>query len=111
MRASNSIYDMPEGRPVWKTLPVRVGLTLMLLFLLAVSALAVVLTGGLPQQVGNIIGLGNTAVDGLEHRQVAGAPARRELHVRAALLGRAERQAAGVPLGVARAACWRWSAG
>ena len=25
MRASNAIYDMPEGRPVWKTLPVRVG--------------------------------------------------------------------------------------
>ena len=63
MRASNSIYDMPEGRPIWKTLPVRVGLTLILLFLLAITALAVVLTGGLAQRVGNIIGLGNTAVD------------------------------------------------
>jgi membrane protein len=63
MRASNVIYDMPEGRPVWKTLPVRVGLTLVLLFLLAITALAVVLTGGLAQKVGNIIGLGNTAVD------------------------------------------------
>jgi membrane protein len=63
MRASNMIYDMPEGRPVWKTLPVRVGLTLVLLFLLAITALAVVLTGGLAQKVGNIIGLGNTAVD------------------------------------------------
>src|SRR6186997_1322250 len=31
MRASNRIYDMPEGRPVWKTLPVRVSLTLVLL--------------------------------------------------------------------------------
>jgi membrane protein len=63
MRASNTIYDMPEGRPVWKTLPVRVGLTLVLLFLLAITALAVVLTGGLAQKVGNIVGLGNTAVD------------------------------------------------
>src|SRR4029453_11333641 len=36
MRASNSIYDMPEGRPVWKTLPVRVVLTVVLLFLLAI---------------------------------------------------------------------------
>src|ERR1700755_589331 len=35
MRASNRIYDMPEGRPVWKTLPIRVALTLILLFLLA----------------------------------------------------------------------------
>ena len=35
----------------------------MLLVLLADHALAVVLTGGLAQKVGNIIGLGNTAVD------------------------------------------------
>ena len=27
MRASNAIYDIEEGRPIWKTLPVRVGLT------------------------------------------------------------------------------------
>ena len=63
MRASNAIYDMPEGRPVWKTLPIRVALTLILLFLLAITALAVVLTGGLAQKVGDIIGLGNTTVD------------------------------------------------
>ena len=63
MRASNSIYDMPEGRPVWKTLPVRVGLTLILLFLLAITTLAVVLTGGLAERVGDLIGLGSTAVD------------------------------------------------
>ena len=63
MRASNSIYDMPEGRPVWKTLPIRVVLTLILLFLLAITALAVVLTGGLAQKVGDIIGLGSTTVD------------------------------------------------
>ena len=63
MRASNSIYDMPEGRPVWKTLPVRVGLTLVLLFLLAITTLAVVLTGGLAERVGDLIGLGGTAVD------------------------------------------------
>jgi membrane protein len=62
MRASNAIYDMPEGRPVWKTLPVRVGLTLVLLVLLALSTIAVVLTGGLAQRVGDIIGLGSTAV-------------------------------------------------
>jgi membrane protein len=63
MRASNSIYDMPEGRPVWKTLPVRVGLTVILLFLLAITTLAVVLTGGLAQRVGDLIGVGSTAVD------------------------------------------------
>jgi membrane protein len=63
MRASNSIYDMEEGRPIWKTLPVRVGLTIVLLALLAVTTLAVVLTGDLAQRVGDIVGLGSTAVD------------------------------------------------
>jgi membrane protein len=62
MRASNAIYDMEEGRPVWKTLPVRVGLTLVLLLLLALSTIAVVLTGGLAEKVGDLVGLGSTAV-------------------------------------------------
>src|SRR5215210_1240373 len=62
MRASNSIYDIGEGRPIWKTLPVRIGVTLVLLVLLAVSAVAVVVTGGLADQVGNVIGLGSAAV-------------------------------------------------
>lgn len=62
MRASNAIYDMEEGRPIWKTLPVRVGLTLVLVLLLAISALAVVLTGGLAKAAGDVIGLGDTAV-------------------------------------------------
>jgi membrane protein len=62
MRASNSIYDIGEGRPVWKTLPTRVGLTVVLLTLLAISALGVTLTGGLAKQVGGVIGLGDTAI-------------------------------------------------
>ena len=62
MRASNAIYDIDEGRPVWKTLPVRVSLTLVLLTLLAISTIAVVLTGGLAERVGDLVGLGSTAV-------------------------------------------------
>jgi membrane protein len=62
MRASNAIYDIEEGRPVWKTLPVRVSLTLVLLVLLAITTLAVVLTGGLAARVGDLIGVGDTAV-------------------------------------------------
>ena len=54
MRASNAIYDVEEGRPIWKTLPVRVGLTIVLLVLVAISAIAVVLTGGLAEQVGDL---------------------------------------------------------
>jgi membrane protein len=62
MRASNAIYDMPEGRPVWKTLPLRVVLTLVLLVLLAVTAVGVTLTGGLAKEVGGVLGLSDTAV-------------------------------------------------
>src|SRR5436305_5377800 len=62
MRASNAIYDIEEGRPIWMTLPVRVGVTVVLLALLAISAMAVVLTGGLAQQIGKILGIGGTAV-------------------------------------------------
>jgi membrane protein len=62
MRASNAIYDVGEGRPIWKTLPVRLGVTLVTVLLLAVSAVAVVVTGPLAKQVGNLIGVGNAAV-------------------------------------------------
>jgi membrane protein len=62
MRASNAIYDMPEGRPIWKTLPVRVGLTVLLIVLTVISAVAVTLTGSLAKEAGNVIGLGDTAV-------------------------------------------------
>jgi membrane protein len=63
MRASNAVYDIGEGRPVWKTLPVRVGLTLALLVLTAISAIAVAVSGDLARKVGDVIGVGPTAVD------------------------------------------------
>jgi membrane protein len=62
MRASNAIYDIPEGRPVWKTLPLRVVMTLVLVLLLALSAVGVTLTGGLAKEAGGVIGLSDTAV-------------------------------------------------
>ncbi|MFI6266349.1 YihY/virulence factor BrkB family protein [Micromonospora sp. NPDC051006] len=62
MRASNAIYDVPEGRPIWKTLPIRVGVTAVIGVMLLVSAVIVVFTGRLAEQVGDAIGLGSTAV-------------------------------------------------
>ena len=38
MRASNAIYDVPEGRPIWKTLPIRVGVTALVGLMLIASA-------------------------------------------------------------------------
>jgi YihY family inner membrane protein len=62
MRASNAIYDVPEGRPVWKTLPIRIAVTVLVMVLLAASAVAVVTTGGLAARLGRLLGLGSTAV-------------------------------------------------
>src|SRR6478735_1748730 len=63
MDASNNVWDVPEGRPIWKKIPVRLGVTVILLVLLTVTALAVVFTGSVAQKVGDIIGLGSTFVD------------------------------------------------
>ena len=57
MRASNAIYEVPEGRPFWKTIPTRLAITVVTGVLVAVSALAVVLTGPLAAAVGRLIGL------------------------------------------------------
>jgi membrane protein len=62
MRASNAIYDIEEGRPFFITIPVRIGVTVVLLALLAISAIAVVVTGGLAGQIGKLLGIGSTAV-------------------------------------------------
>jgi len=62
MRASNAIYDVPEGRPIWKTLPIRVGVTAIIGLMLVISAIIVVFTGDLAYAVGDVIGLGSTAV-------------------------------------------------
>jgi membrane protein len=62
MRASNAIYDVPEGRPVWKTLPIRIGVTVLVMVLLAASAVAVVATGGLADRIGQVLGIGRAAV-------------------------------------------------
>ncbi len=62
MRASNAIYDVPEGRPIWKTLPIRVGVTAVIGLMMIISAVIVVFTGDLAEAAGNAIGLGPAAV-------------------------------------------------
>jgi membrane protein len=62
MRASNVIYDIPEGRPLWKTVPIRVGVTLLAVVVMVTSAVIVVVSGPVAEQVGNLIGAGDTAL-------------------------------------------------
>src|ERR1700729_1470887 len=62
MRASNAIYDVPEGRPIWKTAPIRLGVTIVTMVLLVAAAVIVLVTGGLAQKAGNALGVGSVAV-------------------------------------------------
>ncbi len=62
MRAANAIYDVPEGRPAWKTLPLRLGVTVLLMVLLVASAAIVVVTGSLARHVGQVLHIGSAAV-------------------------------------------------
>jgi membrane protein len=63
MRASNVIYETPEGRPIWKLRPLQVLVTLIMVVLLASVALAIVLTGPIVTAVAQPLGIGSTAVD------------------------------------------------
>ncbi len=60
MDASNAVWDVPEGRPIWKKLPLRIGLTVLMLVLLTIGALAVILSGPIAQQAGDLVGVGDT---------------------------------------------------
>ena len=62
MRASNVIYETPEGRPIWKLRPLQVLVTLVMLVLLVLVALALVLTGPIVTAVAGPLGIGSTAV-------------------------------------------------
>jgi membrane protein len=62
MDASNAIYDTAEGRPIWKKLPLRIGITVLMLVLLSVGAVAVVLTGPVAEQAGKLFGVGDSAL-------------------------------------------------
>lgn len=61
-RAMNRIYEVEEGRPVWKLKPAMLLLTASLLLLVCLAALILVVSGPIASWVGDLIGLGATAV-------------------------------------------------
>jgi membrane protein len=62
MRAANIIYETPEGRPIWKLRPLQILVTLVMILLMAVVALALVLSGPIVKIVADPLGIGDTAV-------------------------------------------------
>lgn len=61
-RAMNRIYEIDEGRPVWKLRPQMLLLTFGLVLMAGVILLAVALSGGVARTIGDTIGLGETTV-------------------------------------------------
>jgi membrane protein len=62
MRASNIIYETPEGRPIWKLRPLQMAVTLVILVLAAITLLALIVSGPLAEAIGGAFGLSDTAV-------------------------------------------------
>jgi membrane protein len=62
MRASNAIYEVPEGRPFWKLRPLQVLVTLVMVLLVALLLIALVVSGPLARAMGDQLGLGSVAV-------------------------------------------------
>jgi membrane protein len=63
MRASNVIYETPEGRPFWKLRPLQIAVTLAMIVMMALLAVGLVLTGPVVEAIASPIGLSGTAVD------------------------------------------------
>jgi membrane protein len=62
MRAANAIFDVPEGRPIWRTLATRVAVTAAVGLILIACCLIVVFSGRFARSIGDAIGLGSAAV-------------------------------------------------
>jgi membrane protein len=63
MRASNVIYETPEGRPFWKLRPLQVAVAFIMVILFALLAISLVMTGPVVRAVAGPLGIGGTAVD------------------------------------------------
>ena len=62
IRASNVIYETPEGRPFWKLRPLQIAVTLVLVLFGVMLAVGLVLTGPVVDAIADPIGLSSTAI-------------------------------------------------
>jgi membrane protein len=62
-RASNIIYETPEGRPFWKLRPLQILVTLAMIILMALLAIGLVVSGPVAEAIAGPVGLSSTAVD------------------------------------------------
>ncbi len=61
-RGMNRVYEIREGRPIWKLRPMMLLITLVIVLMVVAIALMLVLSGSLATTIGNTIGLGSTVL-------------------------------------------------
>ncbi len=61
-QASNVIYGIGEGRPLWKTVTIRFVTTIIAVIILLLCAVIVVVSGSIASAIGNALGVGHAAV-------------------------------------------------
>ncbi|KOS56012.1 YhjD/YihY/BrkB family envelope integrity protein [Rhodococcus rhodochrous] len=61
-RAMNRIYEIEEGRPIWKLRPWMLLITALALIAMGATALMLVVSGPIARAVGDVIGFGETSV-------------------------------------------------
>ncbi|WP_309134273.1 YihY/virulence factor BrkB family protein [Cellulomonas sp.] len=61
-RGMNRVYEIDEGRPVWKLRPILLLVTLVLVVIAVLVIGAVVLSGGVARSIGEAIGLSDAVV-------------------------------------------------
>ncbi|MGB3828628.1 MAG: YihY/virulence factor BrkB family protein [Ornithinimicrobium sp.] len=61
-RGMNRVYEIDEGRPVWKLRPMMILITLIMVVMVVLIALLLVVSGSVATTIGSTIGLGSTLV-------------------------------------------------
>lgn len=61
-RAMNRMYEIDEGRPIWKLRPIMLLVTLVALVLAAAVALMLAISGPIAKSIGDVVGFGDTAL-------------------------------------------------
>src|ERR687897_330361 len=67
MRASNSIYEIEEGRPFWKLRPLQILVTLILELMLAIVVVALLVSGPLAEAVRSAPRIADAAVTAFQY--------------------------------------------
>lgn len=61
-RGMNRVYEIREGRPIWKLRPIMLFVTLIMVLMVVLIALMLVVSGPVATSIGNTIGLGSTVL-------------------------------------------------